>query len=380
MRYFSRSILLLICLTVLCASFVGAQEKQSRDLFIVIVNDKRGFIDRSGRIVIEPQFRGANNFSEGRAVVAVSNPDYKEGYIDESGKIVIEPKFDAARDFSEGLAAVAIGTFELHGGGEHKWGFVDKSGKMVIELQFKAVRDFSEGLAAVRNNKGLWGFIDKTGKLVVPYKFKNAFEFSEELANVRVKNWGFINHSGNFVIKPKYTFAGKFSEGLAVVKKGGVLVTYEDYTEDSSDENSPEKWMYVDKNGKVVIKLAGNTDSVSKFSEGLASIGIIKKDEILNHGYIDKSGEFVIEPHFGTAEDFSDGVARIITDGSFGFIDKTGGLFFKCKYPSECAMVGDFRNGLASIQQGGEDPWKNFREAKYGYIDKTGKYIWQPTK
>ena len=32
----------------------------------------------------------------------------KFGYIDRTGKVVIETKFDGARDFSEGLAAVKI--------------------------------------------------------------------------------------------------------------------------------------------------------------------------------------------------------------------------------------------------------------------------------
>ena len=53
MRYIQRSILLLICLTVLFASFVGAQEKQSSDLLLVRVNEKAGFIDRNGKIIIE---------------------------------------------------------------------------------------------------------------------------------------------------------------------------------------------------------------------------------------------------------------------------------------------------------------------------------------
>ncbi|ECH5021687.1 WG repeat-containing protein, partial [Campylobacter coli] len=49
------------------------------------------------------------------------------GFIDKSGKIVIEPKFDGVGNFSEGLAGV-----ELNG----KWGFIDKSGKIVIEPKF----------------------------------------------------------------------------------------------------------------------------------------------------------------------------------------------------------------------------------------------------
>ncbi|EGQ2639350.1 WG repeat-containing protein, partial [Campylobacter coli] len=49
------------------------------------------------------------------------------GFIDRSGKFVIEPKFDDAWNFNEGLAGV-----ELNG----KWGFIDKSGKIVIEPKF----------------------------------------------------------------------------------------------------------------------------------------------------------------------------------------------------------------------------------------------------
>ena len=65
----------------------------------------------------------------------------KYGFIDKSGKVVIEPQFDDAEDFSEGLAQV---------GKDGKWGFIDKSGKVVIEPQYDYVGDFSEGLAKVR--------------------------------------------------------------------------------------------------------------------------------------------------------------------------------------------------------------------------------------
>ena len=54
----------------------------------------------------------------------------KWGYIDKSGKIVIEPQFDDASSFSEGLAAVCLGDYcPLRG----KWGYIDKSGEYVWE-------------------------------------------------------------------------------------------------------------------------------------------------------------------------------------------------------------------------------------------------------
>ena len=48
----------------------------------------------------------------------------KYGFIDKNGKVVIEPQFDNVSAFSEGLAKV-----EKDG----KWGFIHKSGKVVIE-------------------------------------------------------------------------------------------------------------------------------------------------------------------------------------------------------------------------------------------------------
>ncbi|MFH5163641.1 WG repeat-containing protein [Campylobacter coli] len=60
----------------------------------VELNRKYGFIDKSGKIVIEPKFDGVGNFSEGLAKVKLNG---KYGFIDKSGKIVIEPKFDDIR-------------------------------------------------------------------------------------------------------------------------------------------------------------------------------------------------------------------------------------------------------------------------------------------
>jgi hypothetical protein len=46
----------------------------------------------------------------------------KWGYIDKTGKYIINPQFDEAMGFNEGLASVRIGD---------KWGYIDKNGKFV---------------------------------------------------------------------------------------------------------------------------------------------------------------------------------------------------------------------------------------------------------
>ena len=82
--------------------------------------------------------------------------DCKWGFIDKTGRLVISPQYNYADEFHNGLAAVLVGG---------KWGFIDKSGQMVIQPRFTRAGRFSSGVAQVSiANK--WGLIDSTGKLI----------------------------------------------------------------------------------------------------------------------------------------------------------------------------------------------------------------------
>ena len=82
------------------------------------LGDKYGFIDRAGKMVINPQFDEATSFSEGLAAVLLSG---KYGFIDRTGKMVINPQFDNSRfddlpiygEFRDGLAQVGLGKKEF---------------------------------------------------------------------------------------------------------------------------------------------------------------------------------------------------------------------------------------------------------------------------
>lgn len=87
------------------------------------------------------------------------------------------------------------------------------------------------------------------------------------------------------------------------------------------------------------------------------------------YGYIDQSGDYVIEPQFSEARAFSDGVAFVKTTAQlWGLIDESGDYLSE---PSFCS-AGDFSdNGLAYVQD------KN--TGAYGYIDRTGAYQIEPS-
>ena len=98
----------------------------------------------------------------------------KWGFIDKTGKYVVEPQFDKIKDFSEGLASVEVGG---------KWGFINKTGKYIVGSRFDNAGEFSEGLANVKI-KGKWGFIDKTGKYAVEPRFDDCS--SNDVINIYV--------------------------------------------------------------------------------------------------------------------------------------------------------------------------------------------------
>ena len=95
-------------------------------------HDYNAFINKTGDVVIEG-FSDVGPFSEEAACVNINS---KYGYIRKTGKLAVNPNFDWAKDFSEGLAPVLVG---------NKWGFIDPTGKMVIEPRFDDALGFSEG-------------------------------------------------------------------------------------------------------------------------------------------------------------------------------------------------------------------------------------------
>jgi hypothetical protein len=73
-------------------------------------------------MVIQPRFHSVGSFRDGLASVQLKDGD-KWGFIDRSGKFVIPPQFDEIpSSFFNGLSVIRIGT---------KRGYIDKTGRYV---------------------------------------------------------------------------------------------------------------------------------------------------------------------------------------------------------------------------------------------------------
>ncbi len=137
----------------------------------------QGYIDKTGAVVIKPQFGSATAFREGLAAVGVMENDVtKWGYIDKTGAWVIQPQYDDAGFFSEGLASVGVLVSERQGGylpQNYRFSFIDKTGKVVFSLQQGQVpHAFSGGLAKVdiyadaTEGSDSMAYVDATGKVI----------------------------------------------------------------------------------------------------------------------------------------------------------------------------------------------------------------------
>jgi hypothetical protein len=288
-----------------------------------------GYIDRSGQVVVEPQFDSADAFHDGLGAVRLGS---RWGFVNAEGRLVVEPRYDQVSPFYEGIAAV---------GTTRNWGFIDASGKELTAQRFPWVRPFSDGMAWVWADPKS-GFLDRNGQMAIEPTFDGIGSFTEGLAPAtKDERWGFIDETGQFVIPPEYYWVDNFSEGLALVEAG------------------PGREGYIDHSGKLAI--ARRFWNALPFSNGLAAV---VPEPGAAFGLIDKTGKVVVEPKFEEVALFSEGLAAVRIGFLWGYIDTTGTVVLEPKYQ----RADTFSGGLARVSL----------EGKYVYIDREGRTVWEP--
>jgi hypothetical protein len=246
-------------------------------------NGRWGYINKAGEIVIAPDAKRMIDdedgietaFHDGLAMVEVDGEiPPRKGFIDKSGKVVIPARFTYVYPFSEGLAAATESE-----SGDAGWGFIDKTGKWVVPQNYAWASNFQSGVAPVDNKKNC-AYIDKTGTITLsmpaPGGKKSCTmawgDFNEGLSRwLFGQKYGFIDRTGKTLINPQFDLTEGFSEGLAAVEIG-------------------KKWGYIDATGKMVIA-PQDWSSAKPFHNGLA--------QVVTHGrwgYIDKTGKYVWGP------------------------------------------------------------------------------------
>ncbi|AKL94644.1 hypothetical protein CACET_c11790 [Clostridium aceticum] len=166
---------------------------------------KFGFIDEKGKVIISPQFDGAQPFENCRAVV-VNYKDYWPyyGLIDTRGNQVIPLKYNEVKFIGEGRVAVGIPLSRESSFAGSKCAIADLNGKFVTDFLYTYITEYKRGYLSVSDGVTTF-FIDKYGRraLELPrVEGEGTLSFIDDLIKVNIDNrTAYLDLSGEIVWK-----------------------------------------------------------------------------------------------------------------------------------------------------------------------------------
>ncbi len=164
-----------------------------------------GYVDRTGRFVIPPQFVTAENFSSGKANVVVLAPGYdtcntfQMGVINLEGKLTLKGP-DPSQCFNE-------------------LSFRPDEDNPVSRGQVYTGDQSPEGIK-IQTEFLSYHYKNRDSDEFIPPKFTEVSYFNNGVAwasssEKAPKLWGLINRNGDYLLAPKCSAVGEFHEGLA---------------------------------------------------------------------------------------------------------------------------------------------------------------------
>lgn len=196
---------------------------------------------------------------------------------------------------------------------------------------------------------------------------------------------GYVDKQGEIIVGPEYLTAGFFNEGYgkAANKEGTVYI---------NGTGTPQFGRVFDggtdfSEGKAVVYIGDGIyllDTISKtvlqfdpsrfifsntgFSNGLLCVEVKVPNSKPLYGYMDETGQLVIEPQYAYATDFKEGLALVHTpDGNMQYIDTSGTVIVDLGQVAFDPINTDYQNhyfseGIAYTPLG-------------HYIDKNGQVL-----
>lgn len=278
------------------------------------------------------------------------------GYVDKTGSVVIKPQFQFAQPFSEGLAAVSTGARN-----EAKWGFIDRTGAFRIPAKFESVGPFrSNGLAIFSLDREV-GLMDKNGKEIVKPQYSYLYPLGENyIAGTNRNKVGIINPQGQWILPPDYFSISKIESE----QPSAAYDLISGYYNSQADENTKflkvcKKDLFGIVSADGVIVIPAKYDEIVSFNNGVAGVKIDGKI-----GFVDTKGNIIISPTYDDATQFADLIA-VEVGKKWKFIDKFGRAVSSPPIDRVVNDVGGdwFADGLGPIIQGN----------KIGYINTRGE-------
>ena len=195
----------------------------------VKLNDKWLFIDSANQVQLKIPFEIRlerhelsdevlpNGFSNGLCRVW---KDDKAGFINKKGEVVIPIHHKYIGRFYDGLAIYSIQDPNEESDWETLSGVLDIKGKVVVKAKYKWLDDYNNGFARIMHDDKV-SFLNRQGNLIFPLRRTMGWKFREGLAFMcdvdedgdMTNEYYVIDTTGKIVLPGPYTYAGEFVNG-----------------------------------------------------------------------------------------------------------------------------------------------------------------------
>ncbi|WP_299481822.1 WG repeat-containing protein [uncultured Roseibium sp.] len=264
----------------------------------VRVDGRYGFIDRTGKIVIEPIFDLVGPFNQGHAEILVGN---QTGVVDTAGNIVVEPKFARAIPFTRDVLLVVEGTWRngYYQGHEKLEGF-----GLLSYFRGKPARLYHIRNGLISDAGFTFAYFDDPGRGLI---------WAAEQNNKKL--FGLLRADGTWQVRPRFSYVRSLNSGRAIVRgkpdQPDRLPT---------DRVNGDAWGAVDENGEIAVPLT--FDFLSFWRAGY---GTTREGDL--YGLIKKDGALLGGRLFDGVDLREDGLLpRVLEDGIWHSINPDGSL------------------------------------------------------
>jgi len=178
---------------VIQPTYLQAHSFSSHLARVVTADGRTLYIDPSGKSAFDLRCAKAGNFSDNRAPIWQNN---KVGYINTKGKVVIRPKYDDGNEFYLGSAIVKE---------NGKYGLIDPYGKYLIlpEYNLIYIEKHSKDNLFLLKKDGRVSYYNLGSEEYIPTTFDDGQPFFYHSAVVQKDSlYGVIDISGHWLLPP----------------------------------------------------------------------------------------------------------------------------------------------------------------------------------
>lgn len=328
------------------------------------LNGRRGFLDLTGHMLLEPTYNSIENFVDGLAIVT------KNHYYDDNKKFqlygVINSSFEEIipciykeleYEKESGLIKTDVGYKTTDG----RY-IADYNGKYIfIDKKYKYCKSFINNCAisvTVDNGSVFYGLINSKSEDIIPPIFKGLQQVGEGIYRFKLNGkYGLADVKGRILLPNAYDGIGKFVDDLALM-----------VVHDGPEENDNNKlYGYVDLKGSIV--LPAEYKFISKRHN---EFSIVMRYNVWGFfSYL--SHEITIIENAMYLGRVGDGLYKFKIDNKYGLVDAKGNVLLPNAYDGIGKFVEDLALLVVKDDQGMDE-----KNKLYGYVDSKCSIVLPP--